>query len=102
MVFNILNNAVKNTPAGGTVKVKSISRQNRYILTITDTGKGLNETQKRYLFERFRMKDPASREGTGIGLAISKTIADFHNIEVAVSSESGKGTVFSFLFPSNS
>ncbi len=102
MVFNIINNAVKNTPSGGMVKVKGIFRQERYNLNISDTGKGLNETQKRYLFERFRMKDPASREGTGIGLAISKTIADFHNIEVSVSSETGKGTVFSFLFPSNS
>ena len=102
MVFNIVNNAVKNTPKGGVVKVKGINHENGYLLSISDTGRGLSEAQKQSLFERFRMRDPASSEGTGIGLAIAKTIADFHNIEVMVSSESGKGTVFSFLFPSNS
>lgn len=102
MVFNIVNNAVKNTPKEGVVKVKGVNRGNRYLLSISDTGRGLSEAQKQSLFERFRMRDPASREGTGIGLAIVKTIADFHNIEVSVSSESGKGTVFSFLFPANS
>lgn len=102
MLFNIVNNAVKNTPKGGVVKVRGILRENGYLLSISDTGRGLNEVQKQSLFERFKMRDPASREGTGIGLAISKTIADFHNIEVSVSSESGKGTVFSFLFPANS
>jgi len=102
MLFNIVNNAVKNTPKGGVVKVRGILRENGYLLSISDTGRGLSEVQKQSLFERFKMRDPASREGTGIGLAISKTIADFHNIEVSVSSESGKGTVFSFLFPANS
>lgn len=102
MLFNILNNAVKNTPDGGTVKVISSRLQYRHNLTISDTGKGLTETQKQSLFERFRMKDPGSREGTGIGLAIAKSIADFHKIEVRVSSEPGKGTAFSFLLPLNS
>jgi len=45
------------------------------------------------------MRNTQSGEGTGIGLAIAKTIADFHNIDVKVASESGKGTIFTFLFP---
>jgi signal transduction histidine kinase len=48
------------------------------------------------------MRDQTSGDGTGIGLAIAKTIADFHNIEIAVSSEAGKGTTFIFHFPRNS
>ncbi len=102
MLFNILNNAVKNTPDGGNVRVTSTRLKDKHNLTISDTGKGLTEAQKQSLFERFRMKDPGSREGTGIGLAIAKSIADFHNIEVRVSSESGKWTAFSFLLPLNS
>ena len=99
MFYNIVNNAVKNTPPGGEVLIGSIRKQNRFNILISDTGKGLTEKQKNTLFSRFKMRNMESEESTGIGLAISKTIADFHNIEVSVSSESGKGTKFSFIFP---
>ncbi|MCX6329195.1 MAG: HAMP domain-containing sensor histidine kinase [Bacteroidia bacterium] len=99
MFYNVINNAVKNTPAGGEVTVNSLLRQGRFIVNITDNGKGMTEAQKNTLFERFRTKSEAEREGTGIGLAITKTIADFHKIEISVISEPEKGTVFSFIFP---
>jgi len=102
MFYNIVNNAVKNTPSGGEVHVKSIREHVKFTVNISDTGKGLNEAQKKVLFSRFRMRDQKSGDGTGIGLAIAKTIADFHKIEVSVISESEKGTIFSFVFSENS
>ncbi|HOP59122.1 MAG TPA: HAMP domain-containing sensor histidine kinase [Bacteroidales bacterium] len=102
LFFNIVNNAIKNTPREGEIRIKGKSTNKGLILSIEDTGKGLSDLQKKMLFERFRMKDPASSDGTGIGLAIAKSIADFHDIKISVSSEPGKGTIFSFVFSENS
>lgn len=99
MFFNVINNSVKNTPTGGSITIESIYRNNIFHINIADTGKGLSEEQQRSLFSRFRMRNRDSEEGTGIGLAIAKTIADFHEIDIKVTSETGKGTIFSFIFP---
>jgi signal transduction histidine kinase len=102
MFFNVVNNAVKNTPLGGQVVIYSLTVQGKYNVLVCDTGRGMTESQKNTLFSRFKTRDRNSSEGTGIGLAIAKTIADFHKIEISVSSELGKGTKFSFIFPENS
>jgi signal transduction histidine kinase len=102
MFYNIVNNAVKNTPSGGKVLVKSLVRQSKFIVTVSDTGKGMNEIQMKNLFLRFKTRIDTGENGTGIGLAIAKTIADLHKIEVSVTSEIEKGTKFSFIFPENS
>jgi signal transduction histidine kinase len=99
MFYNIINNAVKNTPAAGEVIVKSFSDNNRFIVTISDTGIGMSGDQMSTLFSRFRTRLDFSNNNTGIGLAISKSIADFHEITINVTSEIQKGTSFSFLFP---
>ena len=100
MFYNVLNNAVKNTFSGGKVEIKGILRQDRrYIVTISDTGNGMTEGQMGTIFSRFKTRTDTSESGTGIGLAITKSIADFHNIEVSVTSEVKKGTIFSFIFP---
>jgi signal transduction histidine kinase len=99
MFYNVLNNSVKNTDRGGKVIVTTNIKQGRYLVTITDTGKGMNEAQMSTLFSRFKTRNGNDSDGTGIGLAITKSIADFHNIEVSVTSEVEKGTKFSFLFP---
>ena len=99
MFYNVINNAVKNTPAQGEVRITGNKNPGKFIVMISDTGKGMTEEQKSKLFSRFKMRDKNSGDGTGIGLAIAKTIADFHEIEVVVSSESEKGTIFSFIFP---
>lgn len=99
MLFNIINNSVKNTPSGGQITIESRYQQKNFVIMIADTGKGLTEEQQKYIFSRFRMRNRDSGEGTGIGLAIAKTIADFHKITVNVTSEPGKGTRFSFIFP---
>ncbi len=99
MFYNVINNSVKNTPMKGEVVIKCHKEQEKFLVTISDTGIGLTNDQKKKLFLRFKMRDNNSGDGTGIGLAIAKTIADFHEIEVVVSSESGIGTTFSFIFP---
>lgn len=99
MFYNVINNAVKNTPRYGKIIISDSKRQNNYMVTISDTGIGLNSNQKKQLFLRFKMREINSSDGTGIGLAIAKTIADFHNISIKVDSEPGSGTKFSFIFP---
>ena len=99
MLYNVLNNAVKNTDPGGKVSVSSFTEHRRFNATIADTGKGMTEEQMRTLFSRFKSRRDNDENGTGIGLAIAKSIADFHNIEVSVTTEIEKGTVFSFIFP---
>ena len=98
MFYNVVNNAVKNTPSLGQILVKSSKGHGKFSILISDTGKGMTAGQKSRLFSRFKMKEKNSNDGTGIGLAIAKTIADFHKIEVSVSSEPEIGTSFSFIF----
>jgi signal transduction histidine kinase len=102
MFYNVMNNAVKNTPAGGTVTIKSSFHKDKFIVTITDTGKGMSLDQLSTLFFRFKSRIVPKEDGTGIGLAIAKSIADFHRIEISVDSTVSKGTCFSFRFSENS
>jgi signal transduction histidine kinase len=87
MFSNIINNAVKNTPEKGTIEIKNNISAGRYILEISDSGKGISPEQIDSLFTRFSTgSGKGSAGGTGIGLAISKSIADFHDIKIKVDS----------------
>ena len=96
--INLVQNSLRYTTKGG-ITIKSKLIQKEAFIEVSDTGKGMNETQMKNLFLRFRTRTDTSEDGTGIGLAIAKTIADFHKIEISVISEVDKGTVFSFIFP---
>lgn len=100
MLYNVVNNAVKNTPAGGKVFIKSFNDKGHFKVSVSDTGKGMSEAQLSTLFSRFKTRTEIN--GIGIGLAIAKSIADFHGIVITVESIPDKGTVFSFAFPENS
>jgi signal transduction histidine kinase len=102
MLYNVIYNGVKNTGSGGNINIVGTQAKRYYELAISDTGKGLSEGQLEKLFSRFKSRTDQSGEGTGIGLAITKSIADFHRIEVAVTSKIGSGTHFLFRFPENS
>jgi len=102
MFSNVINNAIKNTSNGGKVTIKSLISGNYFNVTISDNGRGMSKEQIDKLFSRFKAKMSSQDDGTGIGLAIAKTIADFHKIVVSVTSEIDKGTSFSFIFPGNS
>ena len=102
MVYNVIYNSVKNTSSGGNVSIEGTRARKTYKLVISDTGRGLSESQLEHLFSRFKSRTNTSEEGTGIGLAITKSIADFHGIDVSVTSEKGSGTNFFFIFSENS
>jgi len=98
MFSNIINNALKNTPRGGSIEIKSSLTEKFYSVDIIDTGKGMTADQMKTLFSRFKTRTDNKDDGTGIGLAIAKSIADFHDIQIKVASSPGKGSNFSFIF----
>jgi signal transduction histidine kinase len=102
MFYNVVNNAVKNTPESGSIEISGEESEGRFKVSVCDTGRGMSEEQIDKLFSRFSTRLDPSGDSTGIGLAITKSIADFHNIAVRVLSEPGKGTQFFFFFPVNS
>ena len=102
MFYNVVNNAVRNTHSGGKVTVISSFNQKRFNVSVADTGIGIGEEQLRNLFSRFNSKSNMDEDHVGIGLAITKSIADFHNIIISVESKINLGSTFSFLFPETS
>jgi len=102
MFYNVVNNAVRNTRSGGKVTVISSFNQNKFSILVADSGIGISEEQLKKLFSRFNSKSNVDEDHVGIGLAITKTIADFHNINITVESKINLGSTFSFLFPGSS
>ena len=102
MLYNVVNNAVQHTPRGGKIDITGRKNEGRFEVSISDTGEGMTPDQLDRLFTRFSNRPNPGSGSTGIGLAIAKSIADFHNIAVRVLSEPGKGTQFFFFFPVNS
>jgi signal transduction histidine kinase len=101
-VINLLDNAIRHTPQGGSVTVTLQSSADKVRLTVEDTGSGIATEHLPHIFERFYRADPArDREsgGTGLGLAIAKEIALVHNGTINVRSEVGKGSVFTVSLP---
>ncbi|MDD5772357.1 MAG: ATP-binding protein [bacterium] len=102
VLINLLDNAVKYTPEGGSVIITGFVNKNFLQINITDTGIGIPEEDLPRLFERFYRVDKArSREmgGTGLGLSIVKHIVQAHGGEVFVRSDLGQGSTFSFTIP---
>ena len=102
MFYNVINNAVKNTGQGGRITICSETASGGLRVKISDTGRGMTREQLDKLFSRFSSRRDNDEDGTGIGLAIAKSIADLHGIDILVSSTPEKGTDFSFIFPENS
>ncbi|HEY6277534.1 MAG TPA: HAMP domain-containing sensor histidine kinase [Streptosporangiaceae bacterium] len=100
LLGNLLSNALKFTPSGGTVEV-AVGQANGHIrLEVSDTGIGIPEEHQALVFERFfRTPDTIGLPGVGLGLSIVKVIADAHGAAVSVSSAPGGGTTFRIDFP---
>lgn len=98
IVFNLLSNALKYTPAGGEIFVSLKDEGANLRLDVRDTGKGISQDEADKIFERFfQAKGAAS--GTGIGLALVKSFVELHHGEARVESEPGKGSDFIVLIP---
>ena len=99
---NLIDNALRHTPAGGCVTVQSEPRGGRVRIAVTDTGPGLTAEETKRVFDRFYRGDPgrSTRSGqSGLGLAIVKSILELHGSEVAVASQPGHGASFYFDLP---
>jgi signal transduction histidine kinase len=102
--MNLLTNAIKYTPAGGQVSIDSATTDGTVVLNVRDTGIGIAPGELPHIFDRFWRADPArsrtgQRPGAGLGLAISKWIAEAHGGTIGVQSRPGRGTTFTVTLP---
>jgi ligand-binding sensor domain-containing protein/signal transduction histidine kinase/DNA-binding response OmpR family regulator len=102
ILFNLLSNAFKFTPAGGTVEVRVFIIDNQAEIAVIDNGEGISEDKLPHIFERFySYADPKDTyvSGTGIGLSFSKRLAEIHKGSLFAQSNIGKGSNFTLVFP---
>jgi signal transduction histidine kinase len=99
---NLLSNAFKFTPAGGTVELTAAPADSSVLIQVRDTGAGIPAEQLPHIFEKFYQADnqrAASAKGTGLGLAIAKEIVEAHKGQIRCESSVGRGTLFTLLLP---
>ncbi|WP_047983475.1 cell wall metabolism sensor histidine kinase WalK [Ornithinibacillus californiensis] len=99
---NIISNAIKYSPEGGTVTCKVIKHRHQLMVSITDEGMGIAYDKLDKIFERFYRVDKARTRklgGTGLGLAISKELVEAHHGKIWAKSKEGKGTTILFTLP---
>ena len=102
LTANLVSNALKFTPEGGRVTVRTFVEGDTAVLEVEDTGIGIPAAEQEQLFERFFRSSTATRQaipGTGLGLVIAKAIAEAHGGRISVRSEPGKGSCFRVELP---
>ena len=104
MLLNLVTNAIKYTPPGGTVHLGLADQDGVVSFTVRDSGVGIAPGDLPHIFERFWRADPArsrtgQHPGTGLGLAITKWIAEAHGGSITVQSRPGRGTLFTVSLP---
>jgi signal transduction histidine kinase len=105
MVMNLVSNAIKYTPSGGSVRVACHTDGERYVVTVSDSGAGVPTELQTHIFDRFFRVDTArSREngdkgGAGLGLSIGRWIAEVHRGSLELTRSDSKGSVFSAFLP---
>ncbi len=97
--FNLISNAFKYTPKGGTIEI-AIREDDDVHIVVTDNGTGIAAEESRHIFDRFyqagnEQKNKEMMPGTGIGLALTKSIVEKHHGSISVESEVGRGSIFS-------
>jgi two-component system sensor histidine kinase ResE len=100
---NLVENAIKHTPAGGKVTLTSVVEEGNVLVHVQDSGPGIPPEEAARIFERFYQLDKARKGGpahsVGLGLAIASQIVQAHGGEISVKSEIGKGSVFTVRLP---
>jgi signal transduction histidine kinase len=102
VVDNLISNALKFTPEGGTVSVGVSSRGETALIEVSDTGMGISPQDQEMLFERFYRTTDVEKlalPGLGLGLSICKAIAESHEGSISVASTEGRGTTFTVELP---
>jgi signal transduction histidine kinase len=102
VVFNLLSNAVKFTPAGGQVDISTTKDNGEVRVAVRDTGPGIAADDQSRIFEEFQQARDTNGErpeGTGLGLALSKSLVELHGGRIWVESEPGQGSTFTFTLP---
>jgi len=102
VIGNLITNALRATPAGGTVTLRTQAQPDAVYVAVADTGHGITEDDLPHVFDRFWRADNArsrSTGGSGLGLAIAREIVAAHQGSITVTSTAGKGTVFTMRFP---
>ena len=102
VVSNLVNNAVKYSPEGGTVTISSRAEGGYALITVADTGLGIPPDEIAHVFERFRRVRSGAAQaiaGTGLGLTIVKQIVEMHGGKIWVESAVGHGSAFHFTIP---
>ncbi|MBE9100479.1 response regulator [Vacuolonema iberomarrocanum] len=97
VLYNLLSNAMKFTPSGGSIHISVYPSGDRCQIKVQDSGIGIREDQLPYLFERFRQADGSTNrtyEGSGLGLALVKELVELHGGRVHVESVYGEGSTF--------
>ena len=104
VVFNLLSNAVKFTPANGRVDVRALQVNGEVRISVADTGPGIAPDGAERIFEEFQQTEAGleQREGTGLGLTLSKRLVELHGGRIWVDSELGAGSTFVFTLPARS
>lgn len=102
-VCNLIDNAIRHTPPGGTVRIETSKEGDEIGVRVVDTGQGIPEADLPHIFERFYRVDKSRTKnkaaGAGLGLAIAKKIIELHGKTLEVQSQLGRGTTFQFTLP---
>ena len=102
ILMNLLSNAMKHTPAGGAIKVELGVPNGKVAITVTDNGEGISDEKKGIIFDRFRQVNTSlarTSEGCGIGLSISRALAELLGGGISFQSELGAGSAFTLTLP---
>jgi heavy metal sensor kinase len=102
LFLNILDNAIRYTPSGGSITGSLIKKEENAVVSISDTGVGISAEHLPFIFDRFYRVDKArsrAEGGTGLGLAIASSIAKMHGGYIEIESQVGKGSSFHIILP---
>jgi signal transduction histidine kinase len=102
VLYNLVSNAVKFTPIGGTIIIRAQERPEGTVISVSDNGIGIHPQHQGEIFEEFKQLDGSTSrgyEGTGVGLALSKRLLEMQGAVITVDSEPGRGSTFSITIP---
>ena len=105
LFLNLLDNAIKFTPAGGSIGISLSHDDRKAWISVSDTGIGIEQDNLPKLFDKFFRIDGTVKDNSpssGLGLSIAQSIAELHKGDISVSSQPGKGTVFTVSLPIHS